>query len=395
MDLAPEVFPFVDLEAGITLIIATEADIASIGPSRKLIELGGWSEAETVEGLRTWRHGSVRMWQLKNKTIFEDYLDHRWHLGTGEAVREVIFMSRHVAASTRPAFTVHPIGVPHLGPNEVPPAGGKAGRVSPPCTRVGSWFRLLKRLAAERGFTPEFEVTLEATHHGPYLEAPTMFVEIGSTEEHWGRVDAAELIAELFWQGLGLGGGPDLGSWSSDDQGQPVLLGLGGGHYTPRHGDVARHDGVWLGHLLSGYSLPMTDPADGTKVLAKRGEPSTLGTASSNGPTDKKLPQSSTSENGVSTSTRGRNSAEQSGADAPVEEAAHSAPDLFESAVREAFRATRRAFPGGMVLAHIDLKSMKAWQRGKLTEFLEEEGIRTGTPKDFPRQVEVGSNRSR
>ena len=40
---------FLDLEAGITLIIASEADVASIGPSRKLIQLGGWSKGELVE----------------------------------------------------------------------------------------------------------------------------------------------------------------------------------------------------------------------------------------------------------------------------------------------------------------------------------------------------------
>lgn len=99
----------------------------------------------------------------------------------------------------------------------------------------------------------------------------------------------------------------------------------------------------------------MTDPADGTRVLAKRGEPSTLGPASSssNGPIDKTLPRG---ENGASSSSNGRDSAEQSGADAEIEEEAQSAPDLFESAVREAFRATRKAFPGGTILAHIDLK---------------------------------------
>jgi D-tyrosyl-tRNA(Tyr) deacylase len=33
----------------------------------------------------------------------------------------------------------------------------------------------------------------------------------------------------------------------SHNKGEPVLLGLGGGHYTPRHGDVARYDGSLSG----------------------------------------------------------------------------------------------------------------------------------------------------
>ncbi|CAL5396342.1 unnamed protein product [Camellia sinensis] len=78
----------------------------------------------------------------------------------------------------------------------------------------------------------------------------------GSTEEHWRRQDAAQLI----WEGLGIGGGIPVGNWSSNNDKNKVLLGIGGGHYVPRHMDIVQKDGVWVGHLLSGYSLPMEDP---------------------------------------------------------------------------------------------------------------------------------------
>lgn len=38
-----------DPNTAITLIIATEADVASIGPCKKLLELGGWKEGMLVE----------------------------------------------------------------------------------------------------------------------------------------------------------------------------------------------------------------------------------------------------------------------------------------------------------------------------------------------------------
>jgi hypothetical protein len=54
--------------------------------------------------------GRVRLLQLTGRLVTEDHLDKRWEAGTGEQVEEIIFLSRHVAASNRPALTVHPIG---------------------------------------------------------------------------------------------------------------------------------------------------------------------------------------------------------------------------------------------------------------------------------------------
>ncbi|KAI8023417.1 D-aminoacyl-tRNA deacylase [Camellia lanceoleosa] len=43
---------------------------------------------------------------------------------------------------------------------------------------MAPWLKLLKTIAESRGLIPEFEITLEATHHGPETNTPTMFVEI-------------------------------------------------------------------------------------------------------------------------------------------------------------------------------------------------------------------------
>ncbi|KAI3686565.1 hypothetical protein L1987_80247 [Smallanthus sonchifolius] len=91
---------------------------------------------------------------------------------------------------------------------------------------------------------PFLQVTLEATHHGPITDSPTMFVEIGSTEEYWKRQDAAQAIAlvrmkhRLVWKGLGLDGGIPVGDWRRNNGKKKILLGVGGGHYVPRHMDI-------------------------------------------------------------------------------------------------------------------------------------------------------------
>ena len=53
----------------------------------------------------------VRLIKLDNLLVKEDYLDKRWEEATGELVDEIIFLSKHVASSNRPALTVHPIGI--------------------------------------------------------------------------------------------------------------------------------------------------------------------------------------------------------------------------------------------------------------------------------------------
>lgn len=54
------------------------------------------------EGLRVLLHGK--------SIVVEDDLDKRWEEVTGEVVDEIIFFSKHTAASNKPALTVHPIG---------------------------------------------------------------------------------------------------------------------------------------------------------------------------------------------------------------------------------------------------------------------------------------------
>uniref|UniRef100_A0A5B7BLJ1 Putative D-aminoacyl-tRNA deacylase-like isoform X2 n=1 Tax=Davidia involucrata TaxID=16924 RepID=A0A5B7BLJ1_DAVIN len=314
----------------VTLVVATTTDPASIGPASALLAMPGWHPGPSFQGIRSFTNGEVRLLEHDKSIVEEDRLDERWEEVTREVVDELIFLSKHTAVSNRPALTVHPIGVPHLREGDVPPQGGKPGWAAPPSPRIAPWLKLLKKIAESHNLIPEFEVTLEATHHGPETNKPTMFVEIGSTEEYWRRQDAAHVIALLVWEGLGLGGGAAVGNWSSENDKKKVLLGIGGGHYVPRHMDIVLKDGVWVGHLLSGYSLPMEEPSK-SKV----------------------------------------------GTNADV------VGGTWRDSIRVSFEATKAAFPGGEILAHLDQKSFKSWQKNAITGFLGEQKIKIGKPGDF------------
>ncbi len=322
----------------VTLLIVSEPDIASTIQGDALLNRGNWNEMDAVEGGRVWKHEikDVCLWWFGNRLLMEDGLDYRFSSTTGEVVEEVIFLSRHFAASGRPSLTLHVIGVPGEHPRgERAEHGGIKGEVVLPNPRFASWYRLMCEAAHKHALVPEFELTIETTHHGPCLGVPTMFIEIGSSESHWGRVDAAEAWADVMEIGLGLDGSEGNGDWNSMSNDErsvaKVMIGIGGGHYAPRHTDVLRKTDCWAGHQLANYALEMEKPNDA------EWDPDTG-----------RLPDGA-----------------------------------WQHAIRVSVESTRDAFPDGLVMAHLDRKSFKGWQRRVIKRLLNELKVPVGRTRDF------------
>ena len=326
------------MNLGIVLLIVSAPDIGSTIQGDALLSRGGWKKQEIVEGGDTWINGNgrVHLWWFPNKVLDEDNLDQRYTTLTGEKVDEVIFLSRHYAASGQPSLTLHVIGVPGESPlGERAEFGGIKGSVVPPNTRFASWYRRMYEAGVKHNLTPEFDLTIETTHHGPCLSVPTMFVEIGSSESHWGRKDAAEAWADVIYDGLGLNGDGELGNWEtlSDDEklNSKIMLGIGGGHYAPRHTDVIRKTDCWAGHQIASYSLDMIKPDvenwDGTSDPYPKGQ--------------------------------------------------------WSHAIKECLKSTKKAFPKGNIIAHLDRKSFKGWQRQSIKRLCQELNLPIGRTDDF------------
>ena len=93
-----------------------------------------------------------------------------------------------------------------------------------------------------------FGVTFEVTHHGPYLETPTLFIEIGSSEASWGDRDAARAIARSLTEVRVVAG--------------PRAIGIGGGHYAPRFTEVCLTKRISFGHMLPVHAFDLQDTDD-------------------------------------------------------------------------------------------------------------------------------------
>lgn len=57
-------------------------------------------------------------------------------------------------------------------PSSTNAAGGRPGQCPPPSPRLAGCLRELGHATREAGLESSFDVTLEVTHHGPWLETP-------------------------------------------------------------------------------------------------------------------------------------------------------------------------------------------------------------------------------
>ncbi|MFO1532756.1 MAG: D-aminoacyl-tRNA deacylase [Thermoplasmatota archaeon] len=168
----------------------------------------------------------------------DERLDHDLH-DLGLPLRDVWFLSRHRAESGNPSLTVHPTG--NHGEARF---GGAPQRLSPAAPRdMGALLRRLRH-HKDQSQLPH-SVTYEATHHGPAMTIPSLFVEIGSSDAWYADRAGAELMARAI-QDVLRGEGKCTG---------PVLVGVGGGHYVPRHTDVALEGLADYGHFLPSHAV--------------------------------------------------------------------------------------------------------------------------------------------
>lgn len=309
----------------VVLIAVNSKDIASTNQADLLRNLDPWVAMDAFEGHPTYAFDRLRMVYLPDGLLFEDHLDRRWNRFTGELVQEVIFPSRHVAASGQASLTLHPIGVPHLQQGEIGPYGGIGGVAPPPSSRLAPWWRMLLQEAKTSPEVDEFDLSLEVTHHGPHLETPCLFIEVGSTEATWDHLGAARVLANIMRKGLL---GEDTTSWDpSKHAGQTVVVTLGGGHYAPRANLLGALEGVWIGHMLATYAMPFEQ--DGEHV--------------------------------------GGN---------------------WRQALDAALEATKVSFPGGDLVCSMDKKAFRGWQRQAIRAHLEALGIPLLTSRQIKERLE-------
>jgi len=155
----------------------------------------------------------------------------------------IVFISRHSSVSGTPTLSVHTPG--NLGSAEI---GGIARKVSiSPANAMRNALGAMMRLKREMHL--DYEVSYEGTHHGPSLDVPTMFVELGSSPKQWTDLRAAEAVGHAAMEAVSKFGSTTV----------KAVLGIGGPHYSSKFSRMALENQIAFGHMMPKYAIQGID----------------------------------------------------------------------------------------------------------------------------------------
>jgi len=160
-----------------------------------------------------------------------------------------VFASKHSSQAAVPSLTTHSIG--NWGKAEF---GGRDGIICrSPASLLKLFLQNLDAVAKSGSYTGQ--VVQEVTHHGPYLETPTAFIEVGSSEKEWSNLDYASMVADSLIGGLG-----DLALLEENGEKHIPVIGLGGPHYASKFKDIMLDSQYAVGHICPKHSLGSLTP---------------------------------------------------------------------------------------------------------------------------------------
>ncbi len=228
------------------LIVCSEVDLPSVNMRSFLMGMREWEDMGASEsGARFMSHGDDVMMSIDDMHIRHEDLDKEAE-AFGVRVDSVIIMSKHSAKSGKPALTAHPIGNYH----EADYGGRERTLVKASAAAMSDAIRRIKTYCTDPGVQTCYEVT----HHGPWLDRPTFYIEIGSDESHWGDLPSAELLARVITE------------LEPHDE-YRTLVGIGGGHYAPRFTEAVMSNKVNFGHMLPNYQIEGRDDEDIARMI--------------------------------------------------------------------------------------------------------------------------------
>ena len=125
--------------------------------------------------------------------------------------------------------------------------GGKENKVCKTSASILKIFFQELNKNVPQGWT----ATLECTHHGPYVEKPCLFIEIGSSEKDWIIKQAGQAIATTIEN--------TLKKINKENQKLPAAIGIGGPHYCPNFNKIQLNSKYAMGHIIPEYIMPINE----------------------------------------------------------------------------------------------------------------------------------------
>jgi D-aminoacyl-tRNA deacylase len=224
------------METTLILLIASTEDTAGMNIAKQLIDHYNFEKLSEIFHKNPVYTRTLHNNQTKLLFVNREIVDTQF-LGDLFKPNLFIFLSRHSSASGIPTLSVHTPG--NLAEAKF---GGKPRKVSiSPAAAMKNALLEMVKLKDERAL--DYEVSYECTHHGPSLDVPAMFAELGSSLKQWKDAKAAEVVADAVVAAVS-----ECSSFS-------VVLGIGGPHYNQKFTKLALSTHMAFGHIIPKYAL--------------------------------------------------------------------------------------------------------------------------------------------
>lgn len=221
-------------------IIITTPDFAGLNIKEQLCELYPFNETgKKFEGYEILEHVSNS--NKSSPTKITLYTTNERCISCEDYDKKIdadifIFPTTHRSAAGTHSLCVHVQG-----------NWGNADLGGIPCNLSVAHAPLLKeffKVLHQKASHLDEEITMEATHHGPRIEKPTVFLEIGSDESQWKRADLGKMWADVIMDVV-----------TKEIPPHPSAIGIGGTHYCANLNKIQLGTDIAIGHVCAKYAL--------------------------------------------------------------------------------------------------------------------------------------------
>lgn len=206
------------------LIVASKQDVAGVNITTQLSQFGDFN------------------FYLSEKDIL-----HKENLDMLKIDRYdfIVFASKHKSESGKKTLSVHAPGNWRLADY-----GGEKRKAGKTSTQFIKQFFMQLHENAEKYNLDNYDITLEATHHGPLIEKPSAFVEIGSTEREWKDRKAGFVLARALWK--------TIENFRENPYNENCIA-IGGPHYCPSFNKIQLNSNYAISHIIPSYVFPLEE----------------------------------------------------------------------------------------------------------------------------------------
>jgi D-aminoacyl-tRNA deacylase len=218
-------------------IIVSNKDPAGMNIKKALLDNFNFIEENSFKGEKTFflkkDYILTRIYTINDDCVHANSIDK-------EIDSELfVFATKHKSNSGIPSLTAHSPG--NFGMAEL---GGFERKL---CISPAFYIKqAINELSALN--TIDFDVVQEVTHHGPYIEKPVFFIEIGSGEKEWNNKEAGVIVARALMNTL-----------LKKNFNFESAIGIGGLHTMPNFKKIILKTNIAFGHVCAKYNLEELD----------------------------------------------------------------------------------------------------------------------------------------